>query len=222
MTDAPAPAPRLTKRQKRALVEAHLVTVAEMYLSGKSQTAIAAEINVNQSTVSRYIKRLQDRWRAASAELIDDRKARELAKIDRLEREYLEAWEKSKLDGETKIRRKKTINLRGELADGVHLEIPAEEREFSLTTRGQTGDPRYLQGVQWCVETRLKIMGGYAPVKVDVTWQEILKTNGINPSDAFEQLVAAAAAQLATADGGGGVRGGDAPPDAGPVRPVSD
>lgn len=214
MTDAPAP--HLTPRQKRALAEAHLVTVAELYLSGKSQTYIAEEIKVNQSTVSRYIKRLQERWREASVELIDDRKARELAKIDRLEREYLEAWEKSKQDGETKVRRKKEITLKGEPAgDNIHVDVPAIEREFTLTKRGQTGDPRYLQGVQWCVETRLKIMGGYAPVKVDVTWQEILKTNGINPGDAFEQLVAAAATQLAAADGGGGNPGSAPPPAAG-------
>lgn len=30
------------------------------------------------------------------------------------------------------------------------------------------GDPRFLAGIQWCIEQRLKIFGGYAAVKHEV------------------------------------------------------
>lgn len=210
MTDDPAP--KLTPRQKRVLQDAHLVTVAERYLAGQAQATIAAEIGVTQSTVSRYLKKLQERWREAANEFIDDRKARELARIDRVEREYWEAWEKSKTDARTRSGRKKTVELTGLDEDKNLVHVPALEREYSLSVKAQTGDPRYLQGVQWCVETRLKIMGGFAPVKVDVTWQKVLEEHGLNPSDAFEQLVAAAAAQLAPTDGSGGSGGSEPPP----------
>lgn len=31
------------------------------------------------------------------------------------------------------------------------------------------GDPRYLAGVQWCIEIRCKLLGIEAPKRVDVT-----------------------------------------------------
>lgn len=220
MTDAPAP--HLSPRQKKAQVEAHLVTVAEMYLGGKLQTEIAAAIQVSQGTVSRYIKKLQERWQVAAKEFIDARKARELVKIDQVERQYWEAWADSRQPGETKVEREKETSVDAIDSAGVKFDLPAKEREFTLTTRGQAGDPRFMQGVLSCIEMRMKILGGFAPVKLDVTWQEILKNNGINPADAFEQLVAAAAARTATADGGGGDPGSSASPAAGEVRSLPD
>ena len=37
------------------------------------------------------------------------------------------------------------------------------------TSMGQAGDPRFLAGVQWCIERRCKIIGIDAPTKSELT-----------------------------------------------------
>ena len=174
--------------------EAHLLTVADMYLTGSPQSTIAEKVGVSRQMVGAYLKKLQARWQAQANEAIDARKARELARLDRLEREYWLGWERSQRDAETV--KQKQIG-KGELA-----KIQAEK-----VSRGQAGDPRYLEGIMGCIEMRLKVVGGFAPTKVDLTWQEVLEKNGLNPGDAFEQLVAAAYANATATDGGGSSAG---------------
>ena len=47
------------------------------------------------------------------------------------------------------------------------------------------GDPRFLAGVQWCIDKRCKIMGLDAPQLVEVTWQDelvsLLRSGEIEP-----------------------------------------
>jgi hypothetical protein len=177
--------------------EAHLLTVADMYLTGQPQTAIAEKVGVSRQMIGAYLKTLQARWQAAALEAIDTRKARELARLDRLEREYWLAWERSQKDAET-IKQKQT-------GKGDAAKVQAEKQ-----SKGQAGDPRYLQGIMQCIEMRLKIVGGFAPTKVDLTWKEALEQNGLDASSAFEQLVQAAYARAAATDGGGSGTGSSA------------
>ena len=118
-----------------------------MYLQGRTQTDIAEEVGVDQSTVSRDIAALQEAWRESSLVDIDEAKARELAKVDRLEREYWDAWERSCEDAET---------LRQEGSS----EKPSK---VVKTSHPRNGDPAFLRGVQWCIERRCKIIGVDAP-----------------------------------------------------------
>jgi predicted transcriptional regulator len=68
------------------------------------QTEIGERLGVTQATVSRDLKALHGEWLQSALRDVDDAKAEELAKIDRLEREYWEQWENSKTnrEGETK------------------------------------------------------------------------------------------------------------------------
>lgn len=158
--------------------EAHLLTVAEQYLAGQPQSAIAEKVGVNQSTISRYLRTLQTRWQAQAQEAFEAKLARELARIDRLEREHWEAWARSQQDAET-VRQKQT-------GKGDTAKVEAEK-----TTRGQVGDPRFLDGIQWCIEQRLKIMGAYAPTKLEVRdWRDEARKDGIDPDALKERLVA--------------------------------
>ena len=73
--------------------EKDLLEISRLYLTGVTQTDIAARLGVSQQQISYDLKALQKRWLAASLAHVDDAKARELAKIDQLEREYWKAWE---------------------------------------------------------------------------------------------------------------------------------
>jgi len=144
---------------------------ADLYLQGWLQTAIAEEIKTSQATVSRDLKALQKDWLKSALRDFDKAKSQELAKVDRLEREYWDAWQRSCEDAETLVK------------DGT----PEKVEKLKRTSKGQAGDPRFLQGVQWCIEKRCKILGIDAPVKTDVTSGgeriKLVAIGGIDPEE---------------------------------------
>jgi hypothetical protein len=146
--------PRPSARKLAAL--ARQERVAAGYLRGQTQSALALAEGVDQGTVSRDLAAVREEWKARSAEAFAERVAEELARIDGLERTAWEGWEKSRQDAQTR-------HVRTEGAGDARKTIS------EITTRGQAGDPRFLERVGWCVEQRLKIIGGYAPAKVAPT-----------------------------------------------------
>ena len=122
---------------------------ADLYLQGWLQADIAGFLGLSQSTVSNDLKALQGQWLRSALLDFDEAKAREVAKVDRLEREYWAAWERSCEDAETTKRR------------GTPGEEPGKIKTASVerTVKGQAGDPRFLQGVERCIDRRCKILG---------------------------------------------------------------
>ena len=133
--------------------------IADLYLQGWTQSRIAEHLNnseerdytLSQQMISYDLKRIQEQWRESALIDINEVKIRELAKVDRLEREYWQAWVRSCEDAET-----------------IRREEKAGDAERIITTRkGQAGDPRFLNGVQWCIEQRCKIIGIEAAIKFE-------------------------------------------------------
>jgi hypothetical protein len=112
---------------------------------------------MSQQTVSLDIKALQNEWLASALIDFNEAKAQMLAKIDRLEREYWMAWERSCQDAET-VTEKARASRGSEKPDSV---------EKTKQAKGQAGDPRFLNGVQWCIEQRCKILGIEAPKRIE-------------------------------------------------------
>ena len=127
--------------------------IAPMYLIEKiSQGEIAERLNargdvaytITQQTVSNDLKALENEWLQAGLMDLDEAKARELARIDALECEYWEAWRESISSGVKVSKEKK----RGDEVVTVRQEVTKA-----------SGDSRFLQGIQWCIEQRCKILG---------------------------------------------------------------
>src|SRR5262249_36650196 len=117
-------------------IESRRCKVAELFLRGfKRQGELAQRLGVNRSTVSRDLKVLNARWKESAVRDLDVAKGQELERIDQLEREYLEAWEKSKSGHETTTTEQTTT--------------PQGERtKAAIRKEEQHGDPCYLAGVQ--------------------------------------------------------------------------
>lgn len=120
--------------------------VSDMYLKGLKQWEISKELKISPASVSRAVILLQHEWRTERIENINELKVRELERVDVLERSYWEAWVSSKKD---KVR-KNTRSISGPLG------TTEEEGE---TKECQYGDPRFLQGIQWCIDKRCEILG---------------------------------------------------------------
>ena len=67
--------------------------IASLYLQGKTQQAIAERLGMTRQMVGYDLKAIQRRWREDTSRNLDEDKARELAKLDELERTHWQAWE---------------------------------------------------------------------------------------------------------------------------------
>jgi hypothetical protein len=124
--------------------------VAEMYVQGQTQAAIATEIGVSQATVFNDLTFIQDHWRASALRDFDAARELELQKLDKIEREAWTAWDRSKQPAQSaKVRSGRT----GE-----------EATEKSLQHR--VGDPRYLDQVLRCIAARRALLGLDAPTRI--------------------------------------------------------
>jgi len=146
-------APKRTKFER----EKDLLEISHLYLQGITQAEIGQRLDVTQQQICYDLKILRKRWLQSSIVNINEVKAKELARVDHLEREYWEAWERSIGKHQTK-----TVKARG-------TKESADLAEQTLKTEDINGDPRYLSGVQWCINKRCEVLGLDAPSKTDIT-----------------------------------------------------
>lgn len=147
---------RLQREEDLALTE-------RLYLKGFTFRGIAKAIEAEHGrrltpkTVWSDVQKLIRAYRDDHALEVDRARAVELARINKLERTYWEAWEKSLLE----TKRTKTSTRTG---GDATAEVQRIER---------LGDPRYLEGVRWCIERRCKLLGVDAPEKHEHSHQVI-------------------------------------------------
>jgi hypothetical protein len=138
-------------------IESRRSQIAGLFLQGiKRQNELAQRVGVDRSTVSRDLKALNARWKETAVRDLDAAKGQELERIDLLEQEYWQAWEKSKNGHETTTTEQTTT------PDG-------ERTKAGIRREDQHGDPRYLAGVQWCIDKRCEILGLNNAHKVHLT-----------------------------------------------------
>jgi hypothetical protein len=169
-----------TSKVVQVNIEERRRKVAQMYLAGKSQFEIGKVVGVSQVTVSHDLTALREEWAADTAMNFSQRMAEELAKIDRLEEVAWEEYKRSREDAKVLVARTESAPERKkEREDRTRLgragrEAKASEpvgvigqpvplmefrRVVEERTVGRLGDPRYLDRVSWCIETRLKLFG---------------------------------------------------------------
>lgn len=191
-----------------------LVDIASRYLAGHSQQEIADWLTANRpyriwrQGVTKDLEEIRVIWRNRAAQLIGERKAEELAKLDRLEREAWEGWERSRSDAV-----RKHAKRTGKGADATE--------EVGTSTEHRDGNPKFLELVLRCVEKRLEVLGlashrvqlsgpGGGPIQVQATASVYDKLDTDTILELNRVLRASGAFEGADApDSGGG--GGDSP-----------
>lgn len=133
-----------------AAVQARRERIARFYLQGLTQDEIARRENSTQPTISKDLKAIRTAWREGAVRDFDAAREQELDKIDHLERVYWQAWDRSCQD-KTRSRTKRRTGG------------PAVQDEAGLEREQRDGNPAYLDGVQWCIERRCKLLGLDAP-----------------------------------------------------------
>lgn len=102
--------------------------VARMYLDGKTQWGIAEQLNVTQGTISRDLKEISQRWKDEALKDISLLREAELRRLDELEAQAAEMYDRTKeakwLDIRLKAmeRRTKFIGLDAAVASKVEMD----------------------------------------------------------------------------------------------------
>jgi transposase len=139
--------------------------IASLYCQGLSQKKIAAQVGVSMTLIHYELQEVRKEWLASAVGDFNERKAQELAKLDETERLAMRSFLRSMKDAEEKTVTKTEMlkqfiskNPRTGEKELVEKVVPSETVE-EFTTRGQCGDPRFLQVVTHCIELRAKITG---------------------------------------------------------------
>jgi transposase len=133
------------KEQKRRFVAAQRrQTVTELYLQGWSQTEIATHLDVAQSTISDDVQYVWRQWEQSSLRNFDQLRAREIQKLEYLEREAWAAWERSKKPSQSAV---------------VTDQGTGNGQRTRKSLKHQVGDPRFLDQVNKSISQRRSLLG---------------------------------------------------------------
>ena len=77
--------------------------MAELYVKGWFQTAIARELAISQPTVCQDLQAIRKQWRESAIRDFDAARELELQKLNRVEREAWAAWERSQQPAQSAV-----------------------------------------------------------------------------------------------------------------------
>ena len=116
--------------------------VAELYLKGWSQPAIAQHLEVSQATICGDLKAIRQDWRDSAIRDFDALRDAELQKLDLIEKEAWSAWERSQKPAQSAV-------ITGDGGD----------QKARKSMKHQYGDPRFLQLITHSIGQRRAILG---------------------------------------------------------------
>jgi hypothetical protein len=192
-------------KRTKAQIAADRGVIADMMIEGKSVYTIRDHINairkynLSVSSIGYDMRVIQKEWVETYLQDINVAKAKELARIDRVEKAAWIAWEESK-KALTKTEKEKVENEQ----IGKSGEAYQKHRKVRAKTTEQesNADKEFIKVVQWCVETRCKILGINAPQRYDISWRKQAAAAGLDPdkvkADLVDQFVSAAEKGLET------------------------
>ena len=132
--------------------------VASLYLRGLRQWEIGRQLGVTQQCIARDVAALENEWLAAAVVDLDAAKAKELARIDRLERVAWRAWRRS-------CQRKERASTR--LEKKLHEDAQQGKTVTSKQTELRDGNPEYLKRVEWCINKRCELLKLNPPQRLE-------------------------------------------------------
>jgi hypothetical protein len=129
-----------------------------MYLRGMSQWEIGRHLGVTQQCIAKDVQALEKEWLAAMVVDLDAAKAKELARIDRLERVAWRAWRRS-----CKRKERASTRLEKKLDDNAQQGKTVTSKHTEL----RDGNAEYLKRVEWCINKRCELLKLNPPQRLE-------------------------------------------------------
>lgn len=152
----------------------------KLYFQGYGFQAIADELRksfgrapANKSTLQDWIREEIGSLKDNRPDMVKNFKFVELEKINRLELEYWTAWERS-VGVQVLIREEfePVEAIPGKRGRKSKALIHGKLKKTIKETKSLTGEAKFLEGIRWAIDQRIKILGIEAPAKNDLGGSE--------------------------------------------------
>ena len=164
--------------------EQHRNLISDLYLRGNSFRAIQQEVKkafgkaLSMSTIHADVTALRNEWKEQRIALLDEATDLELKKLDAIEVEAWEAWQKSK-SGERMTRTKKSSTP---VTNAKNATTITQPDETITEERDSPGDPRFMAIIMKVSDQRSRLLGLYKQQPTDGSPDDPIATNGQIPS----------------------------------------
>jgi transposase len=138
----------------KALLAERRAKAARLVLEGWTFKAIAAELGIAVSTVTRDMKVAREEWLDRACEAVEQHRSVMLQRLELIQREAWKEWHRSKEQAK-KTKAAQTTSAK----EGV--KTTAEQQ-----TEEQCGDPRYLEQIRQAIMAQARLLGAEAALKM--------------------------------------------------------
>ena len=174
--------------------ELDLSMCGKWYVQGYTQAEMASQLNsmraysLTPGQIAHDLKEIRKRWVAEYMPEYNEMQAKELARLDALEKELWGYWVRSQEEGGMVVEEDiDNVNAGGEGAGKSHI---FKQGKKTITKFGRDGDSKFADQILRIVAQRCKILGLNAPQKHQVDWRKEAEQAGIsNASEIFEEMV---------------------------------
>ncbi len=163
------------KRSTRLEVAERRKIMADLVLKGWTQSAIAAHLRVNQSTVARDLDEIRKQWRESALRDFDLAREQEIRKMDLVETEAWAGW----------------LRSQGPI-QGASLTEGAGGNRRVASLKHQFGNPRFLEQIIKCSIQRSALMGLVAVITDQaISLMSSFRPHGfVDKTNQFQELLA--------------------------------
>lgn len=141
--------------QKNAKILKRREQISELYLKGKTQLQIANSLSISRQLVSHDLQILYKEWGKNIEININELKAKELRKLDALEAEYWEIYERSK----TEYVKTTTIANKKDSPKTTEKDEKTSAITIKKEQHNRIGNNFILDSVAKLIEQRCKLLG---------------------------------------------------------------
>ena len=153
------------RARKLAEIDDRQMRVAAYYFQGLSQWDIAKKCNVSQPLICKDLGELRKRWRDRADIDFSAYQEQELAKIDFMESQAWEQWQRSKEDIQTVLgERNEEPRFDDNGVKTTIVKVKTGHRKV-----GKTADVEYMRVIQWCIDKRMQLLAFEPPKKIALT-----------------------------------------------------
>lgn len=179
--------------------ERDLVRVSELWLEGRTHAQIAEVLEaeggerLSLPMIGKMTRIILERWQRSYLANVQAAMLVQLAKIDKVEGEYWDAWERSKRVLESEVVEEDIDREGAETKSGYRKgtakdsDLYVKERRRMVVKTAGYGDDRYLKGIERCIAQRCKILG-IGENRVTVNWKIEARNAGFDPDRMFEDM----------------------------------
>src|SRR5688572_24595656 len=117
------------KKRSKALKSKHRELIADMRLKSFTLNQIAADLGISKATVKRELGKLAGEWRRNAAVTIDSHRQLELAKLESIEQQAWDEFERSREDFWKETTERTKVPGRGKNGEDFETDAKVIRRE---------------------------------------------------------------------------------------------